>query len=154
DHHEAVNGRCYIYHRDVWRVLGFISAPCRGADPGGLKNSKKRKGMSPKFFPDSSRKKRKKKLKIKSMSPLANRVAAGPGPAALALAQSNPYPTYATGPQPNGSWVVSSGQVITPAGTQVDLGIRVRAKAIALNPNLHSHTAAVLTMGTSRNDGN
>ncbi len=59
-------------------------------------------------------------------------------------------PTYVTGPQPNGSWVVGDGQVITPAGTQVDLGIRVRAKAIALNPNRHSHTAAVLTMGASQ----
>ena len=38
----------------------------------------------------------------------------------------------------------------TPAGTQVDLGIRVRAKAIALNPNLRSHTAAVLTMGATQ----
>src|SRR5215475_11783152 len=64
--------------------------------------------------------------------------------------QSKQFPTYATGPQPNGSWVVSSGQVITPAGKQVDLGIRVRAKAIALNPNVHSHTAAVLTMGASQ----
>src|SRR5215471_8536190 len=64
--------------------------------------------------------------------------------------QSKQFPTYATGPQPNGSWVVSSGQVITPAGKQVDLGIRVRAKAIALNPNTKSHTAAVLTMGASQ----
>ncbi len=71
-----------------------------------------------------------------------------------ALAQSVQFPTYVTGPQPNGSWVVSSGQVITPAGTQVDLGIRVRAKAIALNPNTHTHTAAVLTMGTSTSAGN
>jgi YVTN family beta-propeller protein len=70
------------------------------------------------------------------------------------LAQSKPYPTYHAGPQPNGSWVVSTGQVITPAGTQVDLGIRVRAKAIALNPNAHTHTAAVLTLGTSTSDGN
>jgi YVTN family beta-propeller protein len=76
------------------------------------------------------------------------------GSAALAVAQSNPYPTYVTGPQPNGSWVVSSGQVITPAGTQVNLGIRVRAKAIALNPNVATHTAAVLTMGTSPTNGN
>jgi YVTN family beta-propeller protein len=68
--------------------------------------------------------------------------------------QSKPFPTYATGPQPNGSWVVSSGQVITPAGKQVNLGIRVRAKAIALNPNTKTHTAAVLTMGTSASDGN
>jgi YVTN family beta-propeller protein len=49
---------------------------------------------------------------------------------------------------------VSSGQVITPTGTQVDLGIRVRAKAIALNPIAKTHTAAVLTMGTSTADGN
>ena len=63
--------------------------------------------------------------------------------------QSKPFPTYVTGPQPNGSWVVSNGQVITPAGKQVDLGIRVRAKAIALNPNVSTHTAAVLTLGAS-----
>jgi YVTN family beta-propeller protein len=67
---------------------------------------------------------------------------------ALAAAQSNPYPTYVTGPQPDGSWVVGNGQILTPAGTQVDLGILVRAKAIAVNPNLKGHTAAVLTMGT------
>jgi hypothetical protein len=52
----------------------------------------------------------------------------------LAAVQSTPYPTYVAGPQPNGSWVVGDGQVITPAGIQVDLGIRVRAKAVALNP--------------------
>jgi DNA-binding beta-propeller fold protein YncE len=46
--------------------------------------------------------------------------------------------------------VVSSGQIITPAGKQVDLGIRVRAKALALNPNQHNHTAAVLTMGAAQ----
>jgi len=68
--------------------------------------------------------------------------------------QSEQFPTYVTGPQQNGSWVVSSGQVITPAGKQVNLGIRVRAKAIALNPNTKTHTAAVLTMGTSASDGN
>jgi YVTN family beta-propeller protein len=77
-------------------------------------------------------------------------LAAGLSFPALAAAQSVPYPTYLAGPQPNGSWVVSSGQVINPAGIQVDLGIRVRAKAIALNPNLKSHTAAVLTMGATQ----
>jgi YVTN family beta-propeller protein len=85
-------------------------------------------------------------------------LAAGLSLAGLAFAQSVPYPTYVTGPQPagwpSGSWVVSSGQVITPAGTQVNLGIRVRAKAIAVNPNASTHTAAVLTMGTSLSDGN
>ena len=110
--------------------------------------------MSRKFFRNSFLENRKKRSKIKRVSPLANLLAAALGSAALAAAQSNPYPTYFTGPQSNGSWVVSSGQVITPAGTQVNLGIRVRAKAIALNPNVASHTAAVLTMGTSTADGN
>jgi YVTN family beta-propeller protein len=85
-------------------------------------------------------------------------LAAGLSLPGLALAQSVPYPHYVTGPAPagwpHGSWVVSSGQVITPSGTQVDLGIRVRAKAVALNPNVATHTAAVLTMGTSTNAGN
>ncbi|HWY03396.1 MAG TPA: bifunctional YncE family protein/alkaline phosphatase family protein [Candidatus Acidoferrum sp.] len=90
--------------------------------------------------------------RINRLRPLAGLVAAGLSFPALAVAQSKPskpYPTYVTGPQPNGSWVVSNGQVITPAGTQVDLGIRVRAKAIALNPTTRTHTAAVLTMGAS-----
>ncbi|HEX5229076.1 MAG TPA: YncE family protein, partial [Bryobacteraceae bacterium] len=105
--------------------------------------------MSRKFFRASSRENRKKKSKIKRLGPLASLIAAGLGSAALAVAQSTPFPTYTAGPQPGGSWVVSSGQVITPAGTQVDLGDRVRAKAVALNPNADTHTAAVLTMGAS-----
>ena len=60
------------------------------------------------------------------------------------LGQSAPFPTYTAGPQTNGSYVVSDGTIITPAGIQVDLGIRVRAKAVALNP-AGNHTAAVLT---------
>ena len=106
--------------------------------------------MSRKFYRDSAR----KKSKSKRLGPLASLLAAGLGSMALATAQSVPYATYVTGPQPNGSWVVSSGQVITPAGTQVNLGIRIRAKAIALNPNVATHTAAVLAMGTSAADGN
>jgi YVTN family beta-propeller protein len=94
------------------------------------------------------------KSRIKRLRPLAGLVATGLGCAGLAAAQSQEFPTYVTGPQPNGSWVVSSGQIITPAGTQVNLGIEVRAKAIALNPNLKTHTAGVLTMGTSTSDGN
>src|SRR5580698_3943880 len=108
--------------------------------------------MSRKFYRDSAR--QKSKSKLNRLRPLAGLLAAGLGSVALAVAQSVPYPTYVTGPQPNGSWVVSSGQVINPAGTQVNLGIRVRAKAIALNPTPGSHTAAVLTMGTSASDGN
>jgi YVTN family beta-propeller protein len=83
------------------------------------------------------------------MRPLAGVLAAGLTLPGLAAGQSKYYPTYFTGPQPNGSWVVSDGQIITPAGKQVNLGIRVRAKAIALNPNVHTHTAAVLTLGAS-----
>ena len=103
--------------------------------------------------PKSSRQNSRNKSRINRLRPLAGLLATGLSVPAL-FAQSNPFPTYSTGPQPNGSWVVSSGQVITPAGTQVNLGIRVRAKAIALNPNAKTHTAAVLTLGTSTSDGN
>ena len=96
---------------------------------------------------DSSR--TKSKSKIIRLCPLANLLWVGLGFAGLAMPQSVPYPTYFTGPQPDGSWVVSSGQVITPAGIQVDLGIQVRAKAIAVNPNARTHTAAVLTLGAA-----
>jgi YVTN family beta-propeller protein len=101
----------------------------------------------------ASRKNSRSKPRSSRLRPLAGLLATGlivPGLAG----QSKEFPTYVTGPQKNGSWVVSSGQIITPAGTQVDLGIRVRAKAIALNPNTKTHTAAVLTMGTSTADGN
>jgi YVTN family beta-propeller protein len=76
-----------------------------------------------------------------------------------ALAQSVPFPTYQIGQNQNGSqgpdypstfttpWVVSSGQILTPAGTMVYLGTTTRAKAVALNPNTATHTAAVLQMG-------
>ena len=89
------------------------------------------------------------KSRINRLRPLNGLLAAGLSLPLLAAAQSVPYPKYVTGPQPNGSWVVSDGQVITPAGLQVDLGIRVRAKAIALNPIARTHTAAVLTLGAS-----
>ncbi len=102
----------------------------------------------------TSRKSARNHSRINRLRPLAGLLATGLAVPGLASAQSREFPTYVTGPQPNGSWVVSDGQVITPAGTQVDLGIRVRAKAIALNPNLRTHTAAVLTMGTSTADGN
>jgi YVTN family beta-propeller protein len=97
----------------------------------------------------SSRNRSRSKSRIKRMSPLAGVLAAGLCVPGLAAAQSKEYPKYVTGPQKNGSWVVGDGQIITPAGTQVDLGIRVRAKAIALNPTAKSHTAAVLTLGAS-----
>src|ERR1700736_4270897 len=91
----------------------------------------------------------RKKSRINPLRPLAGLLATGLSVPAL-VAESVPFPTYVTGPQPNGSFVVGNGQVLTPAGTQVDLGIRVRAKAIALNPHAASHTAAVLTMGATQ----
>jgi YVTN family beta-propeller protein len=80
---------------------------------------------------------------------LAGLIAAGLAAPAFA-APSKEFPTYNVGPQPDGSFVVSNGQVITPAGKQVDLGIRVRAKAVAVNPKAGTHTAAVLTMGANQ----
>ncbi len=97
----------------------------------------------------SSQRTFKKKSRTKSLRPLAGLLATGLSLPMLAAGQSKEYPKYVTGPQKNGSWVVGDGQIITPAGTQVDLGIRVRAKAIALNPSAKSHTAAVLTLGAS-----
>ncbi len=90
-----------------------------------------------------------KKSRINRLHPLAGLLATGLSVPAFLAGQSVPFPTYVAGPQPNGSFVVSSGQIITPAGIQVDLGIRVRAKAVALNPNTKTHTAAVLTLGAS-----
>jgi YVTN family beta-propeller protein len=80
------------------------------------------------------------------LRPLAVTLAALSVPALYA--QSVPFPTYTAGPQSNGTFVVGDGTILTPAGVQVDLGIRVRAKAVALNPT-GNHTAAVLTMGAS-----
>src|SRR6267154_6848239 len=92
-----------------------------------------------------SRKKSRNLSRTKRLSPLAGLVAMGITAPAFAD-KSVPFPTYVTGPLGNnGAYVVSDGQVINPAGIQVDLGVRVRAKAIALNPNSASHTAAVLT---------
>jgi YVTN family beta-propeller protein len=89
----------------------------------------------------------RRESRIKNLRPLASLLATGLSCAGLAAGQSKEYPKYQTGPQQNGSWVVGDGQIITPAGTQVNLGIQVRAKAIALNPNPATHSAAVLTMG-------
>ena len=83
------------------------------------------------------------------LRPLAGLMAMGLATPALA-GPSQPFPTYAPGLQPNGTYVVSTGQIISPAGVQVNLGIRVRAKAVAVNPNRSSHTAAVLTMGATQ----
>src|ERR1700722_8237499 len=57
-------------------------------------------------------------------------------------------PNRTVGPQQDGSIVVSDNQTLTPAGRIVELGAPVRAKAIALNPNGMTHSAAVLLMGS------
>ncbi|HUN82753.1 MAG TPA: bifunctional YncE family protein/alkaline phosphatase family protein [Terracidiphilus sp.] len=82
-------------------------------------------------------------------NPQMNRMLVGLLAAGLsvpALAQSVEFPTYTPGAQTNGSFIVASGQVITPAGTYINLGTTTRAKAIALNPT-GNNTAAVLQMG-------
>ena len=83
------------------------------------------------------------------LRPLAGLLAMGLAAPAFAT-PSQPFPTYVTGPLPKGAYVVSTGQIITPAGTQVNLGIRVRAKAVAVNPKAGSRTGAVLTMGATQ----
>ncbi len=82
-----------------------------------------------------------------SLTPIGGLLALGLALPALA-APSTQFPTYTVGPQKNGSIIVSNLQRITPAGTLVNLGTQVRAKAIALNPT-GNHTAAVLLMGAS-----
>lgn len=62
---------------------------------------------------------------------------------------SLPFPTYTVGPQANGSYVMSTGQIITPAGKVINLGSPVRGKAVALNPKISSQ-AAVLEMGAAQ----
>jgi YVTN family beta-propeller protein len=57
-------------------------------------------------------------------------------------------PIRTVGPQRDGSIVASSNQTLTPAGTIVELGSPVVAKAVALNPNKKARSGAVLLMGS------
>jgi YVTN family beta-propeller protein len=57
-------------------------------------------------------------------------------------------PDRTVGPQADGSIVVSDNQTLTPAGKLIELGSPVRAKALTLNPNPATHSAAVLLMGS------
>ena len=64
-----------------------------------------------------------------------------------------PVPASATrvvGPQRNGSIVASDNQLLTPAGTVVQLGSPVVAKAVAVNPNHRTRTGAVLMMAAAQ----
>jgi YVTN family beta-propeller protein len=81
-------------------------------------------------------------------------IAAASTTAAVA-APSTEFPTYTVGPQTNGSYVMSTGQVITPAGKQINLSIGLtgtaaptRAKQVVLNPT-NPNFAAVLLMGAA-----
>ena len=58
--------------------------------------------------------------------------------------------TRTVGPQPNGSVVASDNQLLTPAGTLVDLGSPVVAKAVAVNPARRTHSGAVLMMDAAQ----
>ncbi len=68
----------------------------------------------------------------------------------LGQAQDPPAtnPNRTVGPQKDGSVVVSDNQTLTPAGKIIELGSPVRAKAIALNPNVKTNSGAVLLMGS------
>jgi YVTN family beta-propeller protein len=69
-------------------------------------------------------------------------------PATPQPVQNADTPNRTVGPQNDGSIVASNNQTLTPAGQIVQLGSPVRAKAIALNPNSKTATAAVLLMGS------
>src|SRR5580693_1203754 len=58
-------------------------------------------------------------------------------------AAAQEHPTYQVGPQPDGSFVTPTNQVVTPAGTQVNFN--GRPVAVAVRPN--QKTAAVLVEG-------
>jgi YVTN family beta-propeller protein len=90
-----------------------------------------------------------RKARTERLRPLAALLAAGLTAPAFA-GPSTEYPTYRAGPLGQHDWVLGNGQIVTPAGKQVTLGPRVRAKAVALNPDPKSHTAAILTMGASQ----
>jgi len=66
-------------------------------------------------------------------------IAAAPDPA-----------TRTVGPQQDGTIVASDNQLLTPAGTLVDLGSPVVAKAAVVNPNKQTRSAAVLLMSAGQ----
>jgi YVTN family beta-propeller protein len=82
---------------------------------------------------------------------LVHSIVAATSAAATSAAFADPstqFPTYTVGQQPNGSFVMSTGQIVTPAGKVTILGSPVRAKAVALSPT-NPNSAAILLMGAS-----
>src|ERR1039458_244120 len=69
------------------------------------------------------------------------------GPSQISQSSS---PNRTVGPQQDGSIVVSDNQTLTPAGKIIELGSPVRAKAIVLDPNVTTHSGAVLLMGSAQ----
>ncbi len=69
--------------------------------------------------------------------------------AAVSKAAGGAAATRTVGPQRNGSIVASDNQLLTPAGTVVQLGSPVVAKAAAVNPNHRTRTGAVLLMAAA-----
>src|SRR5271166_3043648 len=108
------------------------------------KKFRKSKSRTDFHRPQTERRPRSERLR-----PLAALLAVGITAPAFA-GPSTEFPSYRAGPLGPHDWVLGNGQIITPAGTQVALGPRVRAKAVALNPNPKSHTASVLLMGASQ----
>ena len=81
--------------------------------------------------------------------PLAGLFALAIAVPGLATAAS-PSSTRTVGPQKNGSIVASDNQLLTPAGTLVQLGSPLVAKAVAVNPNRKTRTGAVLLMSAAQ----
>ncbi len=81
----------------------------------------------------------------RSLASVLAMVLAAPG-----FAMAADTDTRTVGPQLNGSVLASDNQLLTPAGITVQLGSPVRAKAVAINPNAATHSAAVLLMNAAQ----
>ena len=88
-------------------------------------------------------------LLLLARAPVANYWLTTLGLRAPAYAQpSQENPRYQVGPQANGTYVMSTGQIVSPAGKTIILGSPARVKAVALNPR-NPDSAAALLMGAS-----
>ena len=71
------------------------------------------------------------------------------GLSAPVFAQSQQFRPIRSARKPMETFVMSTGQIVAPAGKTVILGSPVRGKAVALNP-ANPNFAAVLTMGAAQ----